>query len=94
MPGILATESELCLNRNLLGQALLILEEEGIPVPQGKGKPRKIVIPKTHRLKTLRIGIIEYQARDVNRFHPRPRPSIFWRRPGIRLPSPKVTSLR
>lgn len=70
MPGILALESELCLNRNLLGQALLILEEEGILVPQGKGKPRKIVIPKTHRLKTLRIGIIEYQARDVHRFHP------------------------
>jgi DNA-binding LacI/PurR family transcriptional regulator len=70
MPGILALENELCLNRNLLGQALLILEEEGILVPQGKGKPRKIVIPKTHRLKTLRIGIIEYQARDVHRFHP------------------------
>jgi len=70
MPGILSLENELCLNRNLLGQALLILEKEGILVPQGKGKPRKIVIPKAHRLKTLRIGILNYQARDVHRFHP------------------------
>ncbi len=70
MPGVLALEKELCLNRNLLGQALLMLEEEGILVPQGHGKSRKIVIPKTHRLKTLRIGILNYQARDVHRFHP------------------------
>ncbi len=70
MPGVLALENELCLNRNLLGQALQMLEEEGILVSQGKGKPRKIVIPKTHRLKTLRIGILNYQAGDVHRFHP------------------------
>ncbi len=70
MPGVLALENELCLNRNLLGQALLMLEEEGVLVPQGHGKPRKIVIPKAHRLKTLRIGILNYQARDVHRFHP------------------------
>ncbi len=70
MPGVLALENELCLNRNLIGQALLMLEEEGVLVPQGHGRPRKIVIPKAHRLKTLRIGILEYQARDVHRFHP------------------------
>ena len=70
MPGVLALESELCLNRNLLGQALGILEEEGILVSQGKGKPRKIVIPRAHRLDTLRIGILRYEEEDVHRFHP------------------------
>lgn len=70
MPGVLALESELCLNRNLLGQALGMLEEEGILVPQGRGKPRKIVIPKAHRLDTLRIGILRHEEQDVKRFHP------------------------
>lgn len=70
MPGILALENELCLNRNLLGQALQMLEDEGILLSQGKGKPRKILIPKAHRLDTLRIGIMRHGEHDVNRFHP------------------------
>lgn len=70
MPGILALEIELCLNRNLLGQALGILEDEGILVSQGKGKPRKIVIPKAHRLRTFRIGILRYEERDMHQCHP------------------------
>jgi DNA-binding LacI/PurR family transcriptional regulator len=70
LPGVLALENELCLNRNLIGQALRMLEEEGILVPQGQGKPRKIVIPRAHRLNTLRIGILRYEEQDVHRFHP------------------------
>ncbi len=70
LPGILALEKELCLNRNLLGQALLMLEHEGILFSQGRGKPRKIVIPKAHRLNALRIGIMRYEERDIIGFHP------------------------
>lgn len=70
MPGVLALENELCLNRNLLGQALQMLEDESILVSQGRGRPRKIVIPKSHRLDTLRIGILRHGEQDVHRFHP------------------------
>lgn len=65
MPGVLALEAALGVNRNTVDAALRLLENEGILVAQGTGRQRKIVLPDAEtKIPTLRIGILPYGQAD------------------------------
>lgn len=65
MPGVLRLEAELGVNRNTLEAAMRHLESEGLLVPQGAGRRRKILNPvgkgAPHR---LRVAILSGEAAE------------------------------
>jgi DNA-binding LacI/PurR family transcriptional regulator len=64
MPGVLSLQNELGVNRTTVDIALQILEKEGLLIPQGVGKPRRISIPEFARLLGTRIGILLFEPED------------------------------
>ncbi|QTN31442.1 LacI family DNA-binding transcriptional regulator [Akkermansiaceae bacterium] len=64
MPGVLRLESRLGVNRNTLEAGLKLLEEEGLLVPQGTGRRRRISIPADMKQPSLRIAILVGEAAD------------------------------
>lgn len=66
MPGLPQLSKELDVDPKTVTIALRQLESQGLLVPQGAGKRRKIVVPKelrkTHK---LRIGILLYNQLDL-----------------------------
>lgn len=66
MPGVLKLELELAVNRTTIDAALKQLEDEGLLVPQGKGRGRKIVTPPhAAGSPSLRVGILLYEETDT-----------------------------
>jgi DNA-binding LacI/PurR family transcriptional regulator len=65
IPGIHTLVSDLGLPRKAVELALLLLEKEGLLVPQGSGKRRLISMPKDYRPPSLRVRILHYQEIDL-----------------------------
>ena len=65
MPGVLRLETELGINRKAIEAALRQLEREGLLIPQGAGKRRKIVSPEeTTGTSPLRVAFLLNEALD------------------------------
>jgi DNA-binding transcriptional regulator YhcF (GntR family) len=64
MPGVLRLEKKLGVNRNTLEAGLKLLEEEGLLVPQGAGRRRRIVLPADMKHPSLRIAILIGEAAE------------------------------
>lgn len=65
MPGVLRLEVQLGVNRKTVEAALRILETDGLLVPQGAGKRRRIVrLTETENRKSLRVAILLYCKED------------------------------
>lgn len=65
LPGIQKLSVELGVNHNTVDAALRLLEEEGVLVSQGHGRPRKLAadaVSKEKRL--LRVKILSYEKED------------------------------
>jgi biotin operon repressor len=63
MPGGPALAKELGIDRKTVWAALRLLEEEGLLVPQGAGKRRKITVPENAATPALRVAILDYEPR-------------------------------
>jgi DNA-binding LacI/PurR family transcriptional regulator/biotin operon repressor len=65
MPGVLRLESELGVNRATVDTALRMLEEEGLLVPQGAGKRRRVQLPAGQlEPRPLRLRFLAYEKGD------------------------------
>lgn len=66
MPGRMELAAELDLNARTVEDALRLLEKEGLLVPQGAGRRRKIVLPEfaDSAAKSLIIGVLCYEPQD------------------------------
>jgi DNA-binding LacI/PurR family transcriptional regulator len=65
MPGVLSLEAEMGINRKAIDAALKQLEREGLLMPQGVGKRRKIVPPEeTVGAAPLQVAILLNEAVD------------------------------
>lgn len=64
MPGRMELSAELGLNARTVEEALRQLEKEGVLVPQGAGRPRKIAQVAVDTSKRLTIGFLMYSAED------------------------------
>jgi DNA-binding LacI/PurR family transcriptional regulator len=58
MPGVLRLEKETGVNRKAIGIALKQLEKEGLLIPQGAGKRRRITAGETRSLSSLRVAFL------------------------------------
>lgn len=65
MPGVLTLEVKLGVNRTTVDIALKQLEKEGLLVPQGVGRRRRIELPENPIPPALRVKILAYE--DVDR---------------------------
>jgi DNA-binding LacI/PurR family transcriptional regulator len=61
MPGCNHLVRELGVGRNTIDAALLMLEEEGLLMPQGVGRRRLITRPQSQKLKALTIQLLVYE---------------------------------
>jgi DNA-binding LacI/PurR family transcriptional regulator len=64
MPGVIRLAKELGVARNTVEGALKELELEGLLVPQGHGRGRRIEMGKVRHLQGLRVGILPYEEAD------------------------------
>lgn len=65
LPGIQRLSSDLGVNHNTMEAALHLLEAEGLLVPQGHGRPRKVMVNKLRPDKrSLRVCILHYEMED------------------------------
>lgn len=64
MPGILALELDLGVNRNTIHSALHLLEKEGLLRSGGAGRPRRIILPDNFKPPSQRVVILLYEDAD------------------------------
>lgn len=64
LPGIHRLSAELGLPRKPVERALLLLEQQGLLVPQGAGRRRQIVIPKDSRSPSVAVKILHFDELD------------------------------
>lgn len=64
MPGVLALEKSLGVNRNTIQAALLLLEQEGLLAGSGNGRPRRIVLPESYAAPSLHLTMLPYEDTD------------------------------
>ena len=64
MPGMNSLAPELEVNAKTVELALRQLEKEGVLVSQGRGRRRKIVLPKKRARQHLRVAILLYEKSD------------------------------
>jgi DNA-binding LacI/PurR family transcriptional regulator len=67
MPGVHRLATEYGVNRKVVEAALKLLENEGLLIPQGAGKRRKISVPDKVAAPSLRIGILLGEHRTQKR---------------------------
>ena len=65
MPGVLRLAGDLGVDHKTVMAAVRVLEEEGVLVYQGRGKPR-LVVPDQATVMALRIAMLEYDAQSQN----------------------------
>jgi hypothetical protein len=70
MPGIQRLAGDVAANHKTVEAALVILEKEGLIVPQGAGRPRRInPLPGDVHVPSLRLAILNYEPPDrIERF--------------------------
>lgn len=64
MPGAPLLAAELGVHRNTVEAGLALLESEGLLVPQGTGRRRKIQLPDKPQCPSLRVAILLGEAVD------------------------------
>ena len=64
MPGESYLKQELGVNHTTIGEALNLLENEKLLVPQGVGRRRKIVMPENYTPPALRVGLLLFEQSD------------------------------
>lgn len=64
MPGVAKLEAELGVNHTTIGQALTLLEDQGLLVHQGEKRRRNIVLPKDEISSKMKIGILLFDPED------------------------------
>lgn len=64
LPGIVALEKEFKVNRNTIQKALKILEGKKLLVARGQGSSRQIATLTDYTPRTLRVGMLLYEAMD------------------------------
>ncbi len=64
MPGRMELAAELGLNARTVEDALRQLERDGVLIPQGAGRRRKIVQPDDEKPRELAIGFMMYEQTD------------------------------
>lgn len=64
MPGVAKLEAELGVNHTTIGQALSILEDQGLLIYQGEKRRRKIVLPKGEVSSKMKVGILLFDPED------------------------------
>jgi len=65
LPGVHKLSADLDVNHNTIHAALQLLEEEGLLTSQGRGRPRRVTLPRgTVVTKTLRLKILCYEWLD------------------------------
>jgi hypothetical protein len=65
MPGVPALAEELGIAKKTVDLALRLLEKQGLLVPQGAGRRRKIVLPEGGvDAPTLRVGLLLFESKD------------------------------
>lgn len=69
MPGGERLARELGVGRMTIEAALGMLEEEGLLVPQGTGRRRRIVLPEDFTIPSLRIGVFVYAPEDLKIYY-------------------------
>ena len=62
MPGTPALAKELKIAPKTIGLALQHLEQKGLVVGQGQGRPRKIMLPKGHVSPSFRVALLDINA--------------------------------
>lgn len=71
MPGRRVLTSEMGISHNTVQRALEQLEAEGLLVSEGSGKRRRICLGQAIQPKSLRIGILLYDKRELPQFENR-----------------------
>ena len=69
IPGAPALAAELEVDHRMVIAAFSLLEEEGLLIPQGVGRRRKIVPQEGHAPPALRVQILLYEEDDRKRFY-------------------------
>lgn len=64
MPGVHLLAAELGVHRKTADSALRLLEDEGLLVPQGAGRRRRIVLPSRGPRRSLRVAILVSEWND------------------------------
>lgn len=64
MPGVARLEAELGINHTTMGQALRLLEDEGLLESKGDRQRRRIIMPKSREPTSMRVGIFLYEPAD------------------------------
>jgi DNA-binding LacI/PurR family transcriptional regulator len=64
MPGKAALAKDLGVDPKTAGLALELLERKKLLIAQGPGRPRRIVLPRGHRGKRLKLMLLCYEPRD------------------------------
>jgi len=64
MPGILALEAHLGVNRNTIHAALHLLEKQGLLESGGRGRARRITLPNSFKPPSQRVTILLYEDAD------------------------------
>ena len=62
MPGVPTLAAELGVDHKAVARAIGLLEEDGLLIGQGAGRPRRIVPPKGHAPSALRVGLLVSHA--------------------------------
>ncbi len=65
MPGENYFMSQLCVGRNTVREAMILLEEEGYLQRSGTGKQRRITLPKKRPSQSLSVGVLLYDDADL-----------------------------
>jgi DNA-binding LacI/PurR family transcriptional regulator len=61
MPGVPALAAELGVDHKAVASGIRLLEQDGLLIAQGVGRPRRIVLPKgTAAVRPLRVAILDY----------------------------------
>ena len=62
MPGVPALSAELAVDHKAVARAIALLEEEGLLVSQGVGRPRLISLPEGADVPRLRVAIMAFRG--------------------------------
>ncbi len=65
MPGVAALETELGVNHTTIGQALALLETEGLLASQGGRRRRQIILPNGKMRAGMRVAMLLYEPEDI-----------------------------
>ncbi len=64
IPGVYQLASELGINRKTIEAALRQLEHEGVLVGQGQGKKRRITLPNSKTMRSMRVALLLHEETD------------------------------